>query len=70
MGTHMRVLSERYPMNTNMTGFRWFSKSLRYFDVHKSIGRVKEKHISITSKHGNRIVSYQFKCIKVKSGIL
>ena len=26
MGTHMRVLS--YPMNTNMTGFRWFPKKL------------------------------------------
>ena len=26
MGTHLRVLSESYPMNTNMTGFKWFSK--------------------------------------------
>ena len=26
MGTHLRVLSGRYPMNTNMTGFGWFSK--------------------------------------------
>ena len=26
MGTHLRVLSESYPMNTNKTGFRWFSK--------------------------------------------
>ena len=26
MGTYLRVLSESYPMNTNMTGFRWFSK--------------------------------------------
>ena len=25
MTTHLRVLSECYPMNTNMTGFRWFS---------------------------------------------
>ena len=23
MGTHLRVLSKSYPMNTNMTGFRW-----------------------------------------------
>ena len=22
----MRVLSKSYPMNTNMTGFKWFSK--------------------------------------------
>ena len=26
MGTHLRVLSESYPMNTNMIGFRWFSR--------------------------------------------
>ena len=26
MGTHMRVLSEGYPMNTNITGFRRVSK--------------------------------------------
>ena len=26
MGTHLRVLSESYPMNTNKTGFRSFSK--------------------------------------------
>ena len=25
MGTHLRELSESYPMNTNMTGFGWFS---------------------------------------------
>ena len=28
MGTHLRELSESYPMNTNMTGFRWLSKIL------------------------------------------
>ena len=26
MGTHLRVLGRSYPMNTNMVGFRWFSK--------------------------------------------
>ena len=26
IGTHLRVLSESFQMNTNMTGFRWFSK--------------------------------------------
>ena len=26
MGNQLRVLSESYTMNTNMTGFRWFSK--------------------------------------------
>ena len=28
MGTHLRVLSESFPMNTNITGFRCFSKTL------------------------------------------
>ena len=27
MGTHLRVLSESYPMTTDMAGFRWFSKN-------------------------------------------
>ena len=31
MGTHLRVLSESFPMNTNMTGFRWFSKIFQRF---------------------------------------
>ena len=26
MATHLRVLSKIYPMNTNMVGFKWFSK--------------------------------------------
>ena len=26
MDTHLRVLSESYPMNTNMIGFGWFLK--------------------------------------------
>ena len=29
MGTHLRVLVRSYPINTNMTGFRCFSKILR-----------------------------------------
>ena len=24
MGTHLRALSESYPMNTNMAWFKWF----------------------------------------------
>ena len=31
MGTQPRVLGESFPMNTNMTGFRWFSKNLGVF---------------------------------------
>ena len=26
MGTHLRLLSDNYPLNTNMPVFRWFSK--------------------------------------------
>ena len=28
MGTHLRVLSQSYPMNTNMTGLNGFEKTL------------------------------------------
>ena len=41
---HMEELSESYPMNTNMTGFRFFFKSLCPCALDKSslsIGRVK-----------------------------
>ena len=46
MGTHLKVLSEGYPMNTNKTGFRCFSEYLWVFVLKKldvsslSIGRV------------------------------
>ena len=49
MGTHLIVLSESYPVNTNMTGLRSFSKifaSLRFgrkWPYALSIGRVKNR---------------------------
>ena len=51
MGTYLRVLRESYPMNTNMTGFRWLSKIksllLRVLDgTSLSIGMVKVKGAS------------------------
>ena len=30
MGAYLRVLSNSYPMNTNIAGFRWVSKMLAY----------------------------------------
>ena len=33
MGTHLRVLSESFQMNTNMTGFRWFSKIFAFLYI-------------------------------------
>ena len=50
MGTHLKALNESYPMNTNMTGFWWFSHFLRSCALDKSslsIGRVNWKHLSI-----------------------
>ena len=44
MGTHLRVLSESVPMNTNMTGSRWFQKYLSpcgFDEGSLSNGRVK-----------------------------
>ena len=44
MGTHLRLLSESYPMNTNMIGFGWSSKifaSLSFGKGSLSFGRVK-----------------------------
>ena len=46
MGTHWRVLSKSYPMNTNMTGFRWFIKIFAFLCLDESslsIGRVKDE---------------------------
>ena len=43
MGTHLRVLNESFPMNTNIIGFRWFSKifvSLRLDESSIGIERV------------------------------
>ena len=50
MGTHLKVLSESFPMNTKMTGFDDFQKSLRPCALDKcyslSIGRVKDLHLT------------------------
>ena len=44
MNTHLRVLNESYLMNTNMTGFRRFSKIFASYALNESslsIGSVK-----------------------------
>ena len=54
MGTHLKVLNESNPMDTNKTGFWWFSKSLRPCALDESsfkIQRVKSLH-----SHPNYIV--------------
>ena len=48
MGTHLRVLSESYLMNTNMTGKDDFQKYLRPCALEESslsIGRVKVRYL-------------------------
>ena len=45
MGTHLKVLNESYPMNTNITWSRWISKIFRSFALDESslsIGGVKQ----------------------------
>ena len=36
MGTHLRVLSEDFPMNTNKTGFGWVSELKHFSPMHGS----------------------------------
>ena len=50
MGTHLRVLSESYPMNTNM-GLHGFQKSLHPCPLDESnlsIGRINPSHAGVT----------------------
>ena len=47
MGTHLRVLNESYPMNTNMTGLRCFSKIYALGESSLSIERVKLMDTSV-----------------------
>ena len=56
MGTHLRVLNESYPMNTNMTGFKLFFKNLiilvHWMKVYSlSIGRLRDN-----TGHYNKLV--------------
>ena len=54
IGTHLRVLSESYPMNTKMTGFRGFQKSLHPYALDKSslsIERVKMCLVMLVAKN-------------------
>ena len=54
MGTHPRVPSESYPLNTNMTGLQWFSKIFASFcgldESSLSIGRVKMMVVEVAMR--------------------
>ena len=44
MGTHLRALVESYPMDTKMTGFRFFALNLTQPDIQATVGSVFESH--------------------------
>ena len=51
MGTHLRVLSKSSPINTNMTGFGWFSETLvpcALDENNLSIGRVNPQTLRVS----------------------
>ena len=59
MGTHLKVLGKSYPMNTNMAGFRWFTKNSRPCALDESrlsIGRVKK----FTELYDNKNNNYNY----------
>ena len=60
MGTHLRVFSESYQINTNMTGFRWFSKYCALEESSLHIGGVK---ILLANKHFAKLFILRFKPI-------
>ena len=63
MGTHLTVLSESFPMNTNMTGFRWFSKIFAICPLDESsfsIGRVNCALLSLTHSFPNVTFGIKF----------
>ena len=51
MGTYLRVLSEGFPMNTNMTEFRWFKKNLCVILDESSISIEKVKRLQAIYLH-------------------
>ena len=57
IGTHLRVLGQGYPMNTNMAEFRRFRKICTFVcdESSLSIGRVMQANRLDLSIHGYRI---------------
>ena len=64
MGSHLRVLSESYPMNTYMTGFKWFSK--------KSLlpGSLDENSLGIRRVNFHQAVLMQYKSLSSDAKIV
>ena len=63
MSTHLRALSESFPLNTNMTRIKWFSESLCpcALDISSlSIGRVKNYTWGLILSPANNIIRAPF----------
>ena len=63
MGTHLRELSESFPMNTNMTGFRCFSKNICVIvvwtkEVSALEGLILEIEILVNKEFGNSFLTF------------
>ena len=43
MGTHLRVFEESFPMNTNIIGFRWFTKKNYVLVLWTKVGKALER---------------------------
>ena len=62
MGTHLRVLSESFPMNTNMTGLILFSKLLHFSSLNESsLGMKRVKIRPFTLKVPSRVERPKYK---------
>ena len=61
MGTHLKVLGEGHMMNTNMTGFRWFSEIFAFLCFEQkcslSIRKVINTIFLLTAKDMNEFIS-------------
>ena len=72
MGTHLRVLSESSPMNTNMTGLRWFFINLCVFvlwtKVASALEGLKPNTCKRTLENGDTQIIKKY--LMIKQGLL
>ena len=52
IGTHLTVLSESFPMNTNMTGLRWLSSFCAFFVLWIKVVSALERLSAVTCHQG------------------
>ena len=63
MGTHLRVLHESCPMDTNMTGFKCFSKIFVFFVLRTKVAtslkglRVSQEVMAFSQHYAGELLS-------------